>query len=140
MISSRIRAWIWCAALLMVAPGSAMVMQAQTAVPPVAAGQAVHRQFYLRLSFPRPTFAVDMTPAEHALMVQHRDYWMELFKSGKVLLGGPVNDPKGVFGFIVVECTEAEAQAMADGDPSVKSGMNRFEVMPMEVVIRKTSQ
>jgi hypothetical protein len=36
-----------------------------------------------------------------------------------------------------VECMEAEAHAMADGDPTVKSGMNKFDVMPMRVFLHK---
>ncbi len=78
-----------------------------------------------------------MTPSEHAQMLQHGAYWAEQFKTGKVLLLGPVDDPKGAFGFVVVECTQAEAQAMADGDPTVKSGMNKFDVMPMRVFLHR---
>jgi uncharacterized protein YciI len=94
-------------------------------------------QFYLRLTPPRATFAKDMTPQERAQMQQHAAYWAEQFKTGKVLILGPVDDPKGAFGLVVVECTRAEAQAMADGDPTVKSGMNKFDVMPMHVFMHK---
>lgn len=78
-----------------------------------------------------------MTPAEQELMEKHAAYWADLFKTGKVLILGPVIDPKGVFGFMVVQCTEAEAHAMANGDPTVKAGMNKIEVMPMHVFMRK---
>ncbi len=78
-----------------------------------------------------------MTEQERALMQQHAAYWAEQFKTGKVLILGPVNDPKGVFGMFVVECTQAEAQAMADGDPTVKAGLNKMDVMPMRVFMRK---
>ena len=124
---------MWCAALVVLALGSVM-MQAQNAPAPAAAGP---QQFYLRLTPPRPTFAKDMTQDELAQMQKHAAYWAEQFKTGKVLILGPVDDPKGTFGFVVVECTEAEAHAMADGDPTVKSGMNRFEVIPMHVFLRK---
>jgi uncharacterized protein len=126
---------MWCAALVVAVLGS-VVMQAQTAAAPAAA-QAGPQQFYMRLTPPRPTFAKDMTEHERALMQQHAAYWADLFKTGKVLILGPVDDPKGTFGFAVVECTQAEAQAMADGDPTVKSGMNKFDVMPMHVFLRK---
>jgi len=125
-----------CAALVLTTLGSTGLLQAQTAVAP-AAEQARPQQFYLRLTFPRPTFAKDMTAVERDQMRQHGAYWAEQFKSGKVLLLGPVDDPKGAFGVVVVECTEAEAHAMADGDPTVKSGMNKFEVVPMRVFMHK---
>lgn len=126
---------MWGAALV-VALGSPMMMQAQTAAAPAAA-QAAPQQFFMRLTPPRPTFAKDMTADEMAQMQKHAAYWAEQFKTGKVLIIGPVDDPKGVFGFVVVECTEAEAHAMADGDPTVKSGLNHFDVMPMHVFARK---
>jgi uncharacterized protein YciI len=127
---------MWGAALFAVALGSPIMMPAQTAAAPAAA-QAVPQQFYLRMTFPRPTFETDMTPSEHKQMMQHGAYWKEQFNAGKVLLLGPVDDPKGAFAFVVVECTEAEAHAMADGDPTVKSGMNKFDVMPMRVFLHK---
>ncbi len=130
---------MWCAALVLVALGS-VTMQAQdttvSAAAP-AATQARPQQFYLKLVPPRPTFATDMTPHEQELMQQHAAYWADQFKTGKVLILGPVMDPKGVFGIVVVECSEAEAHAMADGDPTVKAGLNHFDVMPMHVFLRK---
>jgi uncharacterized protein YciI len=147
MYSSRLRAWLVCAALVVMALAGPGMMQAQTAAAAPAAAQAGRsgsgcgaggpQQFYLRLTFPRPTFAKDMTPTERAQMQQHAAYWAEQFKTGKVLLLGPVMDPSGAFGVVVVECTEAEAHAMADGDPTVKSGMNKFDVMPMRVFMHK---
>jgi uncharacterized protein YciI len=137
MYSSRLRAWLVCAALVVMALAGPGMMQAQTAAAAPAAAQAGPQQFYLRLTFPRPTFAKDMTPTERAQMQQHAAYWAEQFKTGKVLLLGPVMDPSGAFGVVVVECTEAEAHAMADGDPTVKSGMNKFDVMPMRVFMHK---
>lgn len=70
-------------------------------------------------------------------MQQHAQYWADQFKTGKVLIIGPVLDPKGAFGMAVVECSEAEARAMADNDPSVKAGLNKIEVLPMRVFMRK---
>jgi uncharacterized protein YciI len=128
---------MWCAALVVAALCGTMVMQAQAPAATPATAQAPPQQFYLRLTPPRPTFAKDMTPQEEALMEQHAAYWAEQFKTGKVLILGPVDDPKGVFGFMVVQCTQAEAQAMADGDPTVKAGMNKIDVMSMHVFMRK---
>jgi uncharacterized protein YciI len=114
-----------------------MAMQAQDPERARPPAQPAPPQFYLRLTPPRPTFATDMTPQEEALMEQHAAYWAEQFKTGKVLILGPVLDPKGAFGMLVVECTEAEARTMAEGDPTVKAGMNKIEVMPMHVFMRK---
>ena len=114
-----------------------MMMHAQASAGAPSAAQAGPQQFYMRLVPPRPTFAKDMTDQEMALMKLHAAYWAEQFKSGKVLIIGPVDDPKGSFGVAIVECTEAEAHVMADGDPTVKAGMNHFDVMPMHVFLRK---
>jgi uncharacterized protein len=95
-------------------------------------------QFFLKLIPPRPTFATDMTPEEGAVMQKHAAYWAEMFKTGKVLIIGPVLDPKGARGMAVLETDSlAEAQQMADNDPSVKSGLNKAEVSPMSVFLRK---
>ena len=95
-------------------------------------------QFFLKLIPPRPTFATDMTPDEMAVMQKHAAYWAELFKTGKVLIIGPVLDPKGAWGMAVLETNSlADAQQMADNDPSVKSGLNKVELSPMQVFLRK---
>ncbi len=48
--------------------------------------------------------------------------------------GGPVFDPKGVYGIIVVRAaTLDEAKALAAGDPSVKAGLNKNEIAQMVV-------
>jgi len=128
---------MWCAALVLAALCGTMAMHAQAPAAAPAAAQPAPPQFYVRMIFPRPTFATDMTPQEHEQMVKHAAYWTEQFKAGKVLLLGPVMDPNGAFGVVVLECTEAEAHALADGDPTVKSGMNKVEVMPMRVFMHK---
>jgi len=95
-------------------------------------------QFFLKLIPPRSTFATDMTPEEGVVMTKHAAYWAELFKTGKVLIIGPVLDPKGAWGMAVLETNSlADAQQMADNDPSVKSGLNKVELSPMQVFLRK---
>jgi len=79
-----------------------------------------------------------MTDAEGAVMEKHAAYWAEMFKTGKVLIIGPVLDPKGAWGIAVLETDSlADAQQMADNDPSVKSGLNKAELSPMRVFLRK---
>lgn len=95
-------------------------------------------QFFARLLPPRPTFAEDMTPAELTLMQQHAAYWAEQFKTGKVLLLGPVMDPKGAFGIWILQtASEAEARTMIEGDPTIKAGLNHYELAPMHVFLHR---
>jgi uncharacterized protein len=92
------------------------------------------KSWLIRIIPPRPTFDKDSTPAEDALMDQHFAYWKDLNDKGVCIFGGPVLDPKGVYGIIVVRAaTEEEADALAAGDPSVKAGLNKNEVAQMVV-------
>lgn len=68
-------------------------------------------------------------------MRQHFVYWKDLSDKGVCLFGGPVLDPKGVYGILVVRAaSEDEARALGSGDPSVKAGVNKIEVAEMRVV------
>jgi uncharacterized protein YciI len=92
------------------------------------------KSWLIRIIPPRPTFDKDSTPAEDALMDQHFAYWKDLNDKGICIFGGPVLDPKGVYGIIVVRATtEDEARALAAGDPSVKAGLNKNDVAQMVV-------
>lgn len=92
------------------------------------------KSWLIRIIPPRPTFDKDSTPAEDALMDQHFAYWKDLNDKGICIFGGPVLDPKGVYGIIIVRAaTEDEANALAAGDPSVKAGLNKNEIAQMVV-------
>ncbi len=118
------------------APGAAPASGAQ----PASAAPAM-KTWFLRLIPPRPTFDKDMTDAEGALMEQHFLYWKGLFDKGVCLFGGPVLDPRGVYGVLAIRAaTEDEARALADGDPSVKAGLNRMEVAEMKIAFLPKSQ
>jgi uncharacterized protein len=107
---------------------------ASAAPSDTAAAQTVGKRWLIRLIPPRPSFASDATPAEQALMEQHLTYWKDLNQKGICEFGGPVLDPKGVYGILVVRAkTEDEARALGEADPSVKSGMNKIEVAEMHV-------
>lgn len=106
---------------------------AQTPAPAPAAAPAA-KTWFVRLIPPRTTFAQDMTPAEGALMDQHFAYWKQQNASGVLLFGGPVLDPNGVFGILVIRAaTLDEAHAIASADPSVKGGLNHIEIAEMRV-------
>ncbi len=92
------------------------------------------KNWLIRLLQPRASFDKDITPGEQALMDQHFAYWKDLNEKGICLFGGPVLDPKGVYGILVVRAaSEDEARALAGADPSVKSGLNHIDVAEMRV-------
>jgi uncharacterized protein len=102
--------------------------------PSTAQAQASTKSWLIRLVPPRPNFADSASPAEQALMQQHIEYWKNLNAKGICEFGGPVLDPKGVYGMLVVYAdTLEEARALGEADPSVKAGVNKIEVAEMHV-------
>jgi uncharacterized protein YciI len=93
--------------------------------------------FVFRLIPPRPTFAFDMSDDERATMGEHAAYWAERTAEGRVVAYGPVNDPAGSYGLAVVLAeTMAEAQALGDADPAVRSPHGlRTEIAPMIALV-----
>src|ERR1700742_4351901 len=89
--------------------------------------------FVCRLLPPRASFLADMTEEERALMQAHGLYWRERMAEGKVIVFGPVADPKGPWGLGVVRVSsEAELKAFEQGDPVVKANRGfRYESLPM---------
>jgi uncharacterized protein YciI len=99
--------------------------------PSIAPAQ---RTYFVKLIPPRSTFLQDMTEAEHKLMEEHFVYWKDQYQKGVCLFGGPVLDPRGVFGVLAIRAaSEDEARTIAAADPSVKAGVNRIEVAEMRV-------
>jgi len=90
--------------------------------------------FLLRLLPPRPTFVQDMSEDERRLMQAHAEYTHGHFEAGKILIYGPVMAAGGAFGMAVFEVDdEAEARGIMDADPTVRAGLNRYELHPMHV-------
>jgi uncharacterized protein YciI len=89
--------------------------------------------FFCRLNPPRADFAQTMTDAERALMGQHAAYLTALQEKRKVVLFGPVGDPRGIWGLGILECVdEAEAQGITANDPTVKSKLGfGYDVFPI---------
>lgn len=90
--------------------------------------------FFVRTRNPRPTFHLDMTPAERAIMEAHVAYWSDKARQGIAIVFGPVLDPEGVYG-IGVYCVEAEAemQRLIENDPA--TALLHYEVLPMPRVV-----
>ena len=64
--------------------------------------------FFVKLIPPRPTFHLDMTADEAALMQAHAAYWSELMKQGAVQAFGPVMDADGVYGMGIANAESSE--------------------------------
>lgn len=99
----------------------------------VSPAAAEKRYFLCRLIPPRPTFAQDMSAEEADMMKRHAVYWTELLARGSAIVFGPVGDPAGVWGMVVVRAAdEAEVKALTAADPAIAAGRGlRFEVLPM---------
>jgi uncharacterized protein YciI len=90
--------------------------------------------FFLKLIPCRPTFAMDMTDEERAVMMEHIAYWKKWMDEGRVVVFGPVMDPAGPYGMGVVQAgNEAEVQEFVANDPASK--INRYEFYPMRAVL-----
>lgn len=97
------------------------------------------QHYFGRLIPPRPTFPADMSQAEGALMAQHAQYAREQFEAGRILIYGPVMAKEGAFGMAVLEVgDEGEARRFFENDPSLRAGLNRFEIHPMQVAAART--
>src|SRR5215467_11780240 len=92
------------------------------------------KHFFLKLIPCRPTFALDMTVEERAVMQQHVVYWRALMDEGKVVVFGPVMDPSGPYGMGIIEAAdEGEVETFIEGDPAAK--INKYEWYPMRAVL-----
>lgn len=92
------------------------------------------KYFALKLNPSRPDFAQTMTNEERSIMQQHVTYWKELMNKGKVIVFGPVLDPKAVYGFGVISADdEQEVKDFIAGDPAVR--INSYEYYPMLAVV-----
>ncbi len=86
--------------------------------------------FFVTTENPRPTFHLDMTPAERETMNHHVAYWSEKADGGIAVVFWPVLDPQGVFGMGVYKVSdEAEMRELIDHDPA--NGLLKYKILPM---------
>ncbi|MGA2633410.1 MAG: YciI family protein [Terracidiphilus sp.] len=122
------------AALLSVAGIACASAQAQTAPASQAPSPPAMKTWFMRLIPPRPNFDKTLSESEEKLMQDHFAYWKDLYAKGICIFGGPVLDPKGVYGVMAFKAAnEDEARALVAADPSVKAGVNKFELAEMRV-------
>lgn len=90
--------------------------------------------YFLKLIAARPTFAMDMTEDERAIMNSHVAYWKERMSEGKVVVFGPVMDPAGPYGMGVVSAnSEDEVKQLTASDPA--SAILQYEFYPIHAVL-----
>lgn len=89
---------------------------------------------FVRTNNPRPTFHLDMTPAERAIMSRHVAYWTALAEQGVAVVFGPVLDPAGVYGVGVYKVDDvAHMKRLIADDPAL--GLLAYEVFEMPRVV-----
>jgi uncharacterized protein YciI len=91
--------------------------------------------YALRVKPSRPSFALDMSPEEQAVMGRHAEHWQPWIEAGKVVVFGPMQaDEEGSYGLAVVETDdEDELRAHAAQDPVVTTGTARVDLARMLV-------
>src|SRR5437879_12694017 len=74
--------------------------------------------FLCRLIPARSTFPADITPTESAIMKRHVAYWEAESKRGRILIFGPVADPKAAWALLIIRAAAAsEVTAETRRDP-----------------------
>jgi uncharacterized protein len=91
------------------------------------------KTYFCRLHGPRPSFPQDMTPAEAQAMQRHAAYWRSCMDRRLVVAFGPVADPAGTYGMLILEVEdEAAARSLLDHDPVIEQKLGfRFDMHPM---------
>lgn len=91
------------------------------------------KTYFCKLYGPRKTFPQDMTEGEAQAMQRHAAYWRERMEKGAVVAFGPVADPAGTYGMLILEVEdEPQARALLDADPVIQAKIGfRFEMHPM---------
>jgi uncharacterized protein YciI len=90
--------------------------------------------FVVRLTPPRPSFALDLSDEERDVMGRHAAHWQRYVDSGQMVVFGPVVDDAGSWGLGVLEADdedEDELRAFAASDPVVTTGTGQIEIGKM---------
>lgn len=90
--------------------------------------------FFLKLNPSRADFSQTMSADERQIMMQHVAYWKDLMSKGKVVVFGPVLDPKAVYGVGVIAAdSEDEVKEFIKHDPAAT--INSYEYYAMKAVL-----
>jgi hypothetical protein len=95
--------------------------------------RAVMQYFLFKLIPPRPTFPMDMSSDEAAIMQEHFAYWRGLLAQNRVVVYGPVMDPAGTYGVAVLEVEdEPAARDVGKNDPAIRADAGfSFQLLSM---------
>lgn len=92
--------------------------------------------YLYKLVPPRPSFALDMSESEAAVMAEHAVHWTGLMAQGHVIAFGPVIEPEASWGLAVVAAPdESTVRAFGEADPAVVSGVATFDVFAMPATV-----
>jgi uncharacterized protein YciI len=90
--------------------------------------------YYVCLLRKGPVWTAEETPELEQLQARHLTYGAQLMESSATLASGPVDDGSDIRGFRIFRtATLAEAQALAEADPSVLAGRLVVELHPWMV-------
>jgi uncharacterized protein YciI len=121
-------------AFLLVAISFAAQESGKQAAP--AKSQKLH--YLIRLTPARAGFVENPTAAEQKAMGDHFARLKKLAAAGKIVVAGPSINGPDTFGIVVVEVeSKEEATEIMRGDPSVKAGMMKGEVLPFNLAIER---
>jgi uncharacterized protein len=95
------------------------------------------RHFFCTLKPPRITFPADITPEASVLMREHADYWRERMHEGYAVVFGPVADPNGAYGILVLQVPDdLLPETLVHENPVYKADRGfRFEIHPMRAMM-----
>ena len=88
----------------------------------------MEKKYFVLHMYPlRPDFAQTRTTDEQSIMKRHLAYWSSLMNKGKVLVFGPVLDPKSPYGLGIIE-VDNEQPAFISGKKTLFFGLISFAV------------
>jgi hypothetical protein len=70
-------------------------------------------------------------------MQEHSVFWKDLLDEGMCIIYGPVFEPDITYGIGIFSVKDDTiVQEIVNNDPSVKKGLNRFEIFSMKAVTK----
>jgi uncharacterized protein len=94
------------------------------------------KRYFVLAHAPGPKWDSTRGYREQAGIDQHVAYMQDFFDRGTLVLGGPFLDNSG--GMMVFDLDSAqEAQSVAEGDPTVKTGLLAVTVKPWLAIFRQ---
>ena|SRR5665213_2081207 len=89
------------------------------------------KYFFLRSHSPRPTFQMDMTPEERAIMMEHIAHWKAITEKGFCIVYGPVMEPPDAWGLAIVEVEDEEqVKRFIESDPAFIGKIMTYGILP----------